>query len=236
MVLVALQTFADYRDGTGAHPGVETLAVLCAVDERTARRALEAGSRLGLIEMTARANPKAHKAAVWRLISTGHQCPPETASSGHASPVETQFNRTNQPFLPDKNRVSTGHPRPPTFPTFPKHQGSDLKSEQDEPLTVDHENHPPPQQQANGKRPRCPRHAHIEDDDAVPRCLDCRDARLAQEAEKSARDDQQSAEKTRIRRLIDHCDDCDQYGRLWDDVDTDCPAHPNFLKRKQVSA
>ena len=118
-VLMALESYADYRDGTGAHPGEENLSKAADVNVRTVRRALAAGLALGLIQQTAAANPKAGKAAEYSLtlpgiadvsighpspvnnFSTGHPSPIETVSTGHQSPVETSHHRTNATFLED---------------------------------------------------------------------------------------------------------------------------------------
>lgn len=122
-VLLALEDYADYRDGTGAHPGEQNLSEAAGVDVRTVRRALAAGTALGLIEKTAAANPKAGKAAEYSLTlpaaalgSTGHQSPVDnsttghpslvetvdnTVSTGHQSPVETGHHRTGMSFQPD---------------------------------------------------------------------------------------------------------------------------------------
>lgn len=147
VVLLCLETYADYRDGANARPGNDTLAASCLVDEKTIRRSLDAGARLGLIEMTAPANPKAHKAAVWRLISSGLQSPVDSVSSGLHSPVETDFHRTPESVLVDKIRRSSGHGSPPTYTDRSKTGGA-----------------------------RCARHAHIIRDEDVPPCGACRDA------------------------------------------------------------
>lgn len=85
---------------------------------------------------------------------------------------------------------------------------------------------------ANGKRPpwirgphgpRCRR--HINDPDP-PGCRGCEKAREAEKAERDAEQARQDEERARIRRAIDSCRDCDQYGRL-DDLRR-CPKHPTF--------
>lgn len=118
-VLLALESYADYRDGTGAHPGEQNLAEAAGVDVRTVRRALAAGRSLALIKQTAAANPKAGKAAEYSLTlpgqpggSTGHACPVNNSTTGqaspvnnsttgHDSPVETGHHRTGMSFQPD---------------------------------------------------------------------------------------------------------------------------------------
>lgn len=67
-VLRALAEFADYPQGTNAHPGVEVLAQACCCGVRVVKYALVRGRRLGLIEQTAPANVKRGRAAVYRLL------------------------------------------------------------------------------------------------------------------------------------------------------------------------
>lgn len=118
-VLLALEGYADYRDGTGAHPGEQNLSEAAGVDVRTVRRALAAGRSLGLIQQTAAANPKAGKAAEYSLTlpavsggsmgqaspvnssTTGHTSPVNNPTAGHTSPVETGHHRTEMSFQPD---------------------------------------------------------------------------------------------------------------------------------------
>lgn len=54
LVLLALETFANYSDGTGARPGVALLAAKSGLAERTVQYALESGRIVGLIQRTAR--------------------------------------------------------------------------------------------------------------------------------------------------------------------------------------
>ena len=70
VVLVALSTFADYRDGSNARPGVDLLARLCNLTPNAVGTALGRGRDLGLIERTAPANRGGGKADVYRLIVT----------------------------------------------------------------------------------------------------------------------------------------------------------------------
>lgn len=118
-VLLALEGYADYRDGTGAHPGEQNLSEAAGVDVRTVRRALAAGRSLGLIQQTAAANPKAGKAAEYSLTlpaagegsigqaspvnssTAGHTSPVNNPTAGHTSPVETGHHRTEMSFQPD---------------------------------------------------------------------------------------------------------------------------------------
>ncbi|WP_208855936.1 hypothetical protein [Mycolicibacterium mucogenicum] len=114
-VLFALQTYADYGDGTNAHPGEILLAELCGMTTRAVRNALDRGKALGIIEQTRAANPKAHKAAVYRLVappvmaavkdgSTGTTVPVNNSTTGTAVPVETRSTGTHVPV----NNPTTG--------------------------------------------------------------------------------------------------------------------------------
>lgn len=96
-VLLALEGYADYRDGTGAHPGEENLSKAADVNVRTVRRALATARALGLIEQTSAANSKAGKAAEYSLTLPGIA----GVTTGHPSPVETVHDRTNASLRPD---------------------------------------------------------------------------------------------------------------------------------------
>ncbi|CPV03445.1 helix-turn-helix domain-containing protein [Mycobacteroides abscessus] len=65
IVLLALETFADYADGTNARPGIEGLMRKCGLTERAVETALKRGRELGLIQRTA--NGFKRHAAVYRL-------------------------------------------------------------------------------------------------------------------------------------------------------------------------
>lgn len=90
-VLIALETYADYRDGTDAFPGEENLATLCDLTPRAVRQALACGRELGLIERTTPANHRAGRADVYRLVpiaaSVGLAAPAGDAITGTAVPV-----------------------------------------------------------------------------------------------------------------------------------------------------
>ena len=184
VVLLALETFADYPEGTNARPGVDRLAEFCNVNESTVRRALEAGQQLGLIEQTARANPRRSLAAVYRLlpqtISTVHASALDDVSTVHASTLDTPtapaFNRAHSAFLPRRNDVSTLHAGTPTNThQTNNHQGNGLRQsgtslvppDQSADAATEPTAH---EQPANGHPPRfidgpfgrrCRRHAHL---------------------------------------------------------------------------
>jgi hypothetical protein len=87
-VLLALETFADFPDGTNARPGRMALAEMCGCGERVVDSALHHGRRLELIEQTERANPKLGRVAVYRLLSTRTSVQVEADFNSH----ETSFN------------------------------------------------------------------------------------------------------------------------------------------------
>lgn len=70
LVLLMLETFADYRDGTNAHPGIQVLADMCGLTTNAVGPALRHGRDLNLIERTEVANRGGGKADVYRLILT----------------------------------------------------------------------------------------------------------------------------------------------------------------------
>lgn len=133
-------------------------------------------------------------------------------------------------LLPDQNVVSTGSLDPPTSSEPTQDHGRELRK----PGTsagerVDDSPPTPSDLSSNGKRPRCARHTHIIDDADVPRCPDCRDARLADEARI-----EEAAERERERRAaeyarIQRCPDCRGTRWLLDDNDEAVPCtHPKL--------
>ncbi|MGA5542720.1 hypothetical protein ACPCIR_12785 [Mycobacterium sp. NPDC051198] len=111
-VLVALQTFANYDDGTNAHPGEILLSETCGITTRAVRSAIKRGRDLGLIEQTAEENPRAGRAAVYRIVliesTTGTTVPVNNSTTGTAVPVNNPTTGTatspspEQPFLPPR--------------------------------------------------------------------------------------------------------------------------------------
>lgn len=195
VVLLALETFADYPAGTNARPGINHLATMCALDERTVRFALKAGEQLNLIDKTARANPKRGLAAVYRLLpesfSSGSLDPVGDVSTGSTDPLEPIFNRIESQFQPDQIDVSTGSTDPPTNPyQLNNHQERGLpepgtspgqpERSTDETIESVHRqpaNCKPPSWIRGPYGPRCPAHGHRK----VPpaRCARCRAAATA---------------------------------------------------------
>jgi hypothetical protein len=75
LVLLALETFADFPEGTNAYPGNDLLAERCGFGTTEVENALRQGRKLALIEKTARQNPKRGLAAVYRLLPVSFSTP-----------------------------------------------------------------------------------------------------------------------------------------------------------------
>ena len=114
LVLLALETFADFPDGTNARPGVAALADICGLGTRVVELAFERGRRLKLIEQTGRANPKRGLAAVYRLL-------PAPISTRTSVQVETDFNPHETRFNPHESVISTRTSVQPTNKDSPSH-------------------------------------------------------------------------------------------------------------------
>ncbi|MDV3136756.1 hypothetical protein [Mycobacterium sp. 29Ha] len=114
LVLLALETFADYRDGTNAHPGERVLADMCNLTTRAVRDALACGRDLGLIERTDVANPKRGKSDVYRMVTTGTTVPVEPPTTGTAVPVNNRHHRNGHDIT--TGTATTSPPEPPFLP------------------------------------------------------------------------------------------------------------------------
>jgi hypothetical protein len=68
LVLVMLAEYTNFKYGTNARPGVAKLAKDCGITPRRVLSAFRRARDLKLIAQTARANPKAGRAAVHRLL------------------------------------------------------------------------------------------------------------------------------------------------------------------------
>lgn len=108
LVLLALESFADWPDGTNARPGVARLAGICGMEVCAVKRALKRGRELGLIQQTARANPRRGLAATHRLVS-------QTDSTCTAVHLEQDFKVARDEFLGSPNGVSRCTAVPPTY-------------------------------------------------------------------------------------------------------------------------
>ncbi|BBZ22822.1 helix-turn-helix domain-containing protein [Mycolicibacter hiberniae] len=219
LVLLALETFADYPAGTNARPGVANLADMCRFGERVVKSALERGRRLKLIEQTARANPKLGLAAVYSLLPA----PTSKCTSVH---LETDFKVHDRTFQGARNDVSRCTTVPPTNPyqsSNTKERGSPQPgTSPDEPRQLTDLS---PQKLSNSNTSeRCPAHAHIDYDDDVPPCRACKALRLAAEkltAATAADVEQSRAAESRARRdAINSCPHCDDNGLINIDDDS----------------
>lgn len=133
VVLIALSTFADYRDGTNARPGIDLLAGLCNLTSNAVGTALGRGRLLGLIERTELANRGGGKSDVYRLtltpIAVGSTSPltPTTVGvtaadypNGHDPITPTATTRLPQrplgPPVQDQHKTREGERQPGTSP------------------------------------------------------------------------------------------------------------------------
>lgn len=210
LVLLALETFADYQDGTNARPGVAVLAEMCGLGISAVEKALRQGRELGFIEQTLRANPKRGLASTYRLLSTRTDVRTETVSTRTSERVEDTFNPYESAFQPVREGISTRTYVQPTSSRTPLHNTEEgLRPPGTSPDA------PPPrppspqlQQSANSKRPRCARHAHIADDSKVPPCPDCKRKREeAEEMDKAERELERARRAAEYER-IQRCPDC----------------------------
>lgn len=177
LVLLALETFADYADGTNAHPGETLLASVCDLQPRAVRYALGRGERLGLIAVTA--NAKRGSATVYRLVPvpmTGTAVPPIPALTGTLVPVKPELSGTavpvNAPLTGtathddrhgDNRMTGTAVPLTYTGP-FQYQGGPALAPGTDvaDPSTDRPANGNAPAYVRGYYGPRCRRHAHLE--------------------------------------------------------------------------
>ena len=225
-VLFALETYADWSDGTNAFPGEIQLSELCGMTTRAIRMALDRGKALGLIQQTQRANPKAHKAAVYRLVtpgsivgvepsstgttvpveprSTGTHVPVNNSSTGTRVPVETRSTGTAAQVLPERTFLP-----PETY----HHNPGVLRNSGTSPELV------PGAHTIDPPSPFCDKHPH----GYRGSCGDCGNARthrkawMAAQAERDAAIELAEEERRRERRrVIAACPDCDDFGRLDD--------------------
>ena len=158
-VLIALETYADYRDGTNAFPGEENLATDTALTTRAVRDAMKRAREIGLIVRTALENPKAGRAAVYRLampVSTGIAVPVDNSITGTTIPVDNTITGTPVPVEAAITGTATHHHRnghvvttgtavPPTLHATSNHQGvvSDWGTSPGQLLADTHTDRPP---------------------------------------------------------------------------------------------
>jgi hypothetical protein len=108
LVLLALSKFSDWPTGTNARPGVALLADRCALSHRAVDAALNVGRCLGLIEQTARANPKRHLAATYRLLPAPVSIRTSVRTQRESEPTSTRTSvRTETGFQPAQNEFQS---------------------------------------------------------------------------------------------------------------------------------
>lgn len=211
-VLIALETFANFRDGTNAHPGEEKLAAMTGgLTIRAVQSAMNKARALKLIDRTAPANPKAGKAAVWRLTfppgddsSTRMDVPVEHDSTRTHMPVETPSTRTHVPVetantgtsvrqYRNAHDVSTRTYVPPTTHTPPKYQGiADISGGRVTSVG------------AQAPRPQC--HLHEENCDGP--CRYCQRRREWETANAGWRERDELERRRQLREIADNCPRC----------------------------
>jgi hypothetical protein len=223
VVLMALETYADYRDGTNARPGEVNLARVSGLGVRAVRYALERGQQLGLIERTSAANSRAGLAAVYRLVPqsfTGTPVPVNESTTGTAVPVNNSTTGMRVPVKPVTTGTAVHHdrhaqtPRPAqpqhhdrhsgashlsnTLPTPSNHQGGYVSRERHLAAVPDLGSPP---------SPRCPNHQNAP---SPVGCGPCGDARIF-------RRDWETAHAAAKAQAITDCAICDRDGWARDD-------------------
>ncbi|MDM2171558.1 helix-turn-helix domain-containing protein [Mycobacteroides abscessus] len=216
IVLLALETFADYADGTNARPGIEGLRRKCGLTERAVETALKRGRELGLIQRTA--NGFKRHAAVYRLVpiaNTPHggagqngDTPHGRAGQNSQSPHSGAGQRSDSPH---GGASLTRTAVPPT--TSGPHQKRGLRhggTELGDPDAYAINPASGLRQSANGNAAgtRCAKHAHIPDDEWMPE--NCRDCGARRKATKAFQADRKSA----AIQTIKDCPHCDDLGRV----------------------
>lgn len=233
-VLIALETFADYRDGTNAHPGDANLAEICGLTTRAVQPAIAKARQLGFIERTGEPNSRAGRAAVYRLTlpaTTGTAVPVDNSTTGTTVPVETVTTGTAVPVdnsttgtavHDDRNGhdTTTGTAVPTTLQAPSKHPG----------VSPNPGTSPAAHVAAHTPKPSqfCEKHPI-----GTPKsCPDCGNARTHLKAWTAAQAERDVAiaaaedfTRRRRRQLINDCPHCDQDGWRNDDYELRCE-HP----------
>lgn len=237
VVLLALETFADYQDGTNARPGIERLTQKCGLTERAVETALKRGREVGLIQRTANGY-KGH-AAVYRLVPI-----PDSPHSGAGqqpnSPHGHAGQNGNSPHDGAGKAIDSPHGGasltrmavPPT--TSGPHQkrglcngGTELEDPDAYAITPAGR----ARQSANGHNApvaRCAKHAHIAPDAWVnENCRDCQSRRQAARTSKADR-------KRAAVQIIRDCPNCDDLGRIEvDDGLKPCSRHVSWAQAQR---
>lgn len=193
LVLLALETFADYPEGTNARPGVTLLARTCRLGQRVVEGALAQGRRLDLIEQTQRANPKRGLAASYRLISTRTSVQVEPGSARTSVRVEGAFQPAQNEFQPARNGFST---RTSVQPTKGEHQGRT------------------PRGGALDDEPRCSEHADPHRFPTPPNCIPCKQIRKQREQEQHMTTQHKKDDRELLKRARLECAACKGTGHI----------------------
>jgi len=179
LVLLALSEFADWPDGTNAHPGTDRLAELCGLKTRAVEYALARGRALKLIQQTQRAKPKRGWASVYRLV-------PVPAITRTQVRVMDGYYPHESALLPAPRRAIT---RTPVHPT--------------KPLALS-----PRQERARGEPPRrCPTHADNPNPPPCGPCGNARRANDAWKEEQAERLHADAEHRRRAITECPLCDD-----------------------------
>lgn len=194
VVLLALETFANYHDGRNARPGMDKLTQKCGLTDRAVEKALKRGRELGLIHRTANGYPG--QKAEYCLVPVPKSLNGGTGISGES---------------PNGEDINARTPVPPT--TSRPHQKRGLRhggTELDDPDAYAINPASGLRQSANGNATgkRCTKHAHIPDDEWVGE--NCRDCGALRKATKAFQADRKSA----AIQTIKDCPHCDDLGRV----------------------
>lgn len=243
IVLFALATFADYRDGTNAHPGDDLLAEMCGYTPTAVGTAVRRGRELGLIERTTPANRKGGKAAIYRLIFTPTVVGVKSSLYPNAdavfTPTATRF--LPQPPLGSPTQVPTHSPGGLRKSGTSLRAGACSDHPTPHPLTANSDSEPanaataPPGGIGIGEEPPrlCPEHAHWTG--RVPSCIRCRDSREAHERWQANKRAAAEAAKAAEKAAKDHCRECDEGWVIGRDGKPIDPArrckHPKLLQQ-----
>ncbi|WP_100459595.1 helix-turn-helix domain-containing protein [Mycobacteroides abscessus] len=240
IVLLALETFADYADGTNARPGIEGLMRKCGLTERAVETALKRGRELGLIQRTA--NGFKRHAAEYRLVPIANN-PHGGAGQNGDTPHGRAGQNSQSPHSGAGQRSDSPHGGasltrtvvPPT--TSGPHQKRGLRhggTELDDPGAYAINPASGLRQSANGNAAgtRCVKHAHIAPDAWVGE--NCRDCAALRKAAKASQADRKSA----AIQTIKDCPHCDDLGRI-EIVSADveqlapCPRHVSWAQAQE---
>ncbi|WP_156673182.1 helix-turn-helix domain-containing protein [Mycobacterium sp. E3251] len=199
-------------EARNASISMSELAKLSGQERTSMWRAINKLARLRYIEKLSRGNH--FQASRYEVLPGGARCADATCTEAHrgehvalqtehvAIDASARCADATHPFIPSRNPEGVSL----TSGTPPDRQAGDPISTPFPPST-------------NVKRPRCARHAHIIDDADVPRCPDCRDARLANEARINDAVQREREQREAEYARIQACPDCRGTHWLLDDND-----------------